>query len=218
MQRVFFLGLGALAILGSVPAKADAGDILIKARGSYHQRLDGFSINLPGENVPVDADIENTTGAEAAITMFLTDHLAAEVSMGGAGYQIKDSTGRRLVSADLLVSTVSLQYHFTPAGQKIRPYIGLGINHLNLYSEAVDLELKNSAPDPFVSYNSKLIGGFAPVAQAGSDIALGEQLFLNFDVKYTSRKTEVRIEREIRATEVRRLSSVIVGLGLGFRF
>lgn len=218
MQRIFAFVLASIAALAGQPASADPGDILLKARGTYHQRLNNFAIMLPEEDVPVDAEIQNTAGAEAAIALFFTDNIAAEFSLGGAGYQVTESKGRGLVSANLLMSTATLQYHIAPDGKRIRPYIGLGVTHLNLYGEDTEVDSKNPAPDSFSSYNSRITGGFAPVAQAGADVAMGDQLFINLDIKYTARKTELMIEREVRATEVRRLGALIVGLGIGFRF
>lgn len=218
MHRMFMLAVVTAATMVAVPAHADAGDILIKARGTYHQRLDGFAVTLPDAELAIDADVENTVGAEAGLTLFLTDKIAAEFSLGGAGYQVKDATGRGLVSANLLMSTATIQYHFAPDGKRVRPYLGLGVTHLNLYGEDVEVAVSNSAPDPFVSYNSRLTGGFAPVGQAGADIAINDRLYVNLDVKYTARKTEILIEREVRATEARRLGSLIVGAGIGFRF
>lgn len=218
IQRILMLAATVAVAAAGAPAHADAGDILIKARGTYHQRMDGFSLTLPDAEVPVDADVENTAGAEVGVTMFLTDKIAAEFSLGGAGYQVQDDTGRGLVSANLLMSTATLQYHFAPDGKHVRPYLGVGVTHLNLYGEDVEVALLDSSPDPFISYNSRLTSGFAPVGQVGADIAINEQLYLNLDVKYTARKTEILIEREVRATEARRLGALIVGAGLGFRF
>lgn len=218
MRRFILLAAVASATVTGAPAHADAGDILIKARGTYHKRLDSFSVTLPDTDQPVDADVEDTAGAEASLTMFLTNHIAMEFSLGGAGYQVSDDTGRELVSANLLMSTATVQYHFSPKGELFRPYVGAGITHLNLYGEDVEVVLLESAPDPFVSYNSRLTGGFAPVGQVGADIAINEQVYLNLDVKYTTRKTEILIEREARATDARRMGAVIVAAGIGFRF
>jgi len=218
MRKFILLAAVSSAIVTGVPAHADAGDILIKARGTYHKRLDSFSVTLPDTDQPVDADVEDAAGAEASLTMFLTNHIAMEFSLGGAGYQVSDDTGRELVSANLLMSTATVQYHFSPKGERFRPYVGAGVTHLNLYGEEVEVVLLESAPDPFVSYNSRLTGGFAPVGQVGADIAISEQVYLNLDVKYTTRKTEILVEREARATDARRMGAVIVAAGIGFRF
>lgn len=218
MRKFILLAAVSGAIVTGAPAHADAGDILIKARGTYHKRLDSFSVTLPDTDLPVDADVKDAAGAEASLTMFLTNHIAMELSLGGAGYQVSDDTDRGLVSANLLMSTATVQYHFSPKGELFRPYVGAGITHLNLYGEDVEVVLLESAPDPFVSYNSRLTGGFAPVGQVGADIAINEQVYLNLDVKYTTRKTEILIEREARATDARRMGAVIVAAGIGFRF
>lgn len=218
MRRLFMLAAAAVATAASAPAQADAGDILVKARGTYHKRLESFSITLPGGEQPVRADVEDTSGAEVGVTMFLTDHIAMELALGGAGYRVKDGQGNSLVSADLVTSTVTVQYHALPEGEVFRPYVGAGVTHLNIYGEDTEINLLATPPDPLVSYRSRLTGGFAPVGQVGADIAINDRLYFNLDVKYTSRKTEILIESEARATDSRRLGAVIVGAGVGFRF
>jgi outer membrane protein len=208
----------AVASLASVPAQAEAGDILIKTRGTYSMRLDDFIVTLPDADEPVGANVVDTPGAEASLTMFVTDHLALEFSLGSAGYEVEDDSGRGLVSANLLMSTATIQYHFAPEGKVLRPYLGVGLTHLNLYSEEVETELLESSPDPFIAYNSRLTGGFAPVAQVGADIAVNERLYFNLDAKYTIRQTEILIEREARATDSQRIGALILGAGFGFRF
>lgn len=218
MRRFTVFAAALAAAVTSVPAHADAGDILIKVRGTYHKRLDGFEVTLPDTEQPVAADVEDAVGAEASMTMFLTQHIGVELSMGGTSYKVSDASGRGLVSANLLMTTATIQYHIAPDGKRLRPYVGVGLSHLNLYGEDVEVELLDSAPDPFVSYNSRLTGGFAPVGQVGTDIAINEQIYLNLDVKYATRKTEILIEREARATDARRMGAFIVAAGIGFRF
>jgi len=218
MRKLFMLAAASAASVTSVPAHADVGDILIKARGTYHNRLDGFVVTLPDTDQPVAADVADAVGAEASMTMFVTEHLGVEFSIGGSSYKVSDANGGGLVSANLLMTTATIQYHIAPDGKRLRPYVGVGLSHLNLYGEDVEADLLDSAPDPFVSYNSRLTGGFAPVGQVGTDIAINEQIYLNLDVKYATRNTELLIEREARSTDVRRMAAVIVAAGIGFRF
>jgi outer membrane protein len=206
------------ALLGSAPAYAEVGDILVKGRGTYHNRLDGLTLTLPNGDEPVESGVEDTVGAEVSLTMFLTNRIAFEAALGSAGYQLRDPSGNKLVSANMLMSTATVQYHFAPDADVFRPYAGAGVTHLNIYGEGADVALLNFAPDPFASYSVRLTSGFAPVAQIGADIAVNDRIYLNIDAKFTSRKTEVLIEREAQTAASRRLDSLIIAAGVGFRF
>lgn len=218
MREMTMLAAAIAALLGSAPANAEVGDVLVKARGTYHNRLDGLTLTLPNGGEAVESGVEDTVGAEVSLTMFLTNHLAFEAALGSAGYQLRDPSGDKLVSANLLMSTATVQYHFASDDEVLRPYVGAGVTHLNIYGEGADIALLNFAPDPFASYSVRLTSGFAPVAQIGADIAVNDQIYLNLDAKYTSRKTEVLIEREARTDGSRRLDTLVVAAGVGFRF
>lgn len=218
MRKLIYLSAVSAVAVAATPAFAEAGDILVKARGTYHLRFDGLSVELPDSAEAVNAVVDDAAGAEASLAVFMTNNIALEVSLGATVYDVRDTTGRQLVSANLLMSSATLQYHLSPDGKRLRPYLGVGVTHLNLYGDKVDVALSNASRDQFASYSARVTGGFAPVAQAGADLALSERVFANFDVKYTARKTEILIARETSSISEQRLGALVLGIGMGFKF
>lgn len=117
----------ASAVALTAPAYAvERGDMLIKLRGTYGLRTqsDDVSFTLRDDS-NVTAKVDNTIGAELSMTFFLTDHVATEVSIGGAPYDIKNPASATLVSAGLIMPTATLQYYPVKEG-RLRPYVVTG--------------------------------------------------------------------------------------------
>jgi len=218
MRKSLITAAALSAVALNAPAQAETGDVLVKLRGSYHKRLDDFSLTLPGSPQPVTVSAEDTAGAEASFTMFLAKKMALELSIGAAGYQVQDPLDRKLVSANMLMSTATIQYHPAPESKLIRPYVGVGLTHINLYGEDAQPTLIDPSASSSVSYKARLTSGFAPIGQIGSDVAISKSVYLNLDVKYTMRKTEILLESETFTTDSRNVASVIAAAGVGFRF
>ena len=127
-----------------------------------------------------DISIGSGIGFELSGSYFLTDNIAAEISMALYNKKVKiqsllnSSTVNLPVSyntsfstqAKLMPLTAILQYHIAPYG-KISPYIGGGY-HLTLASASAGSKMKN---------------GHGVVLQAGFDGWLDENVSVNFDVK-----------------------------------
>lgn len=98
-----------------------------------------------------------------------------------------------------------LQYHFD-AGHGIKPYVGAGVNYTMFFGEDAkdvdSLELENS---------------FGWGLQAGVDIHLRDNWFLNVDVKKLWLDTEAKVNGGAITTDVA-IDPWIVGVGLGYRF
>lgn len=218
-MRRFILAAAAIgALVSSVPAHAEAGDLLVKARVTYHHRSEGFSFTLNDQAGIVDAFVNDAVGAEASATLFLTNHLATEFSLGGVAYDLEDGTGGGVLSAGLLMSTATVQFHPLGDSAVVRPYVGAGMSYMNIYSEELRDVIINEAASPFTPYSAGVRGGIAPVGQVGADIAVSQRLYVNVDAKYTSLKTEVYVQNETRQTVARRMGSLVVAFGVGFRF
>lgn len=218
-MRSFIIAAAAFgALMSSVPAHAEAGDLLIKARATYHHRSEGFTFTLTDQAQVVEAYVNDAIGGEASATLFLTDHLATEFSLGGVTYDLEEDTGEGVLSAGLLMSTATVQYH--PLGDRavVRPYIGAGLSYMNFYGEQVQEVIINDASAPSTPYTSGIRGGISPVGQVGFDIAINQRMYVNIDGKYTSLKTEVYLENQDRQTVARRMGSLVVAGGVGFRF
>jgi outer membrane protein len=99
---------------------------------------------------------------------------------------------------------LTLQYHFdTNAGFK--PYVGAGVN----YTRFSNVNVLGGAAD--VDRNS-----FGLALQAGVDIPLSKDLYLNIDVKKVYIKTDVSAGGVPAGTF--KVDPVLFGVGLGWKF
>jgi outer membrane protein len=219
-MRSVTLALAALAAMAlSTPAAAEPGDMLIKIRGGYVLRTGSSVVTVDVGGTPVSAKAKAAPGGEASLTFFMTDHLATELTLGGAPYDIKDRSGKTLVSAGLITPTAMLQYHLMPASKQFRPYVGVGLSYANFYSEKAGEVLTNRVVTPAISYSADIKDGLAPVAQVGADIAINEQLYINIDAKYLGANSKLTLDQGGTSQTVsHRMRSIIMGAGVGFRF
>ena len=161
----------------------------------------------------LDASIDNSIVPELDFTYFFNKNLAVEVIAGVTPHTVDGKAG---LASDgevgdvwLLPPTVLLQYHFD-LGNGIKPYLGAGVNYTVFFGE--------DATGPNYS-NLKIDNAFGFAAQAGVDIHLEGNWFLNVDVKKIWMDTELSVDLGVNAvtTDVD-VDPLIVGVGLGYRF
>jgi len=213
----------AMAVIAGVamtsPAMAAPGDILIKIRGGYALRTGSSAVTVNVGDTPVTTRARGAVSGEASLTFFMTRHLAAELTLGGAPYDLEDSKGRSLVSAGVITPTAMLQYHPMPDSKTLRPYVGIGLSYANFYSEKAGEILTDRHVFPPISYSASLKGALAPVAQIGADIPIDDQFYINLDAKYLGANTKLTLEQGSDSQTVsHRMRSIVLGAGVGFRF
>lgn len=160
-----------------------------------------------------DLSIDNSVVPELDFTYFFNKNLAIEVIAGVTPHDI-DAKGTisglgNIGDVWLLPPTVTLQYHFD-LGNGIKPYVGAGLNYTVFFNE-------DSGPN---FRNLELENGFGFAAQAGVDIHLQGNWFLNVDVKKIWLDTEasVNLANGTHVTADVDVDPLIIGVGLGYRF
>jgi outer membrane protein len=155
-----------------------------------------------------DLSIDNSIVPELDVTYFFNRNLAIEVIAGVTPHDIEGKGSLANVdvgSAWLLPPTVMLQYHFD-TGHGFKPYLGAGVNYTVFFNEDAkdvdSLDLENN-------------WGWG--LQAGVDIPLRDNWFLNVDVKRLWLDTEARVNGGDIIADVK-IDPWIVGVGLGYRF
>ena len=198
-------------------AFAEAGDWLIRARGIGIVPT-GDSASIKPDLTAGGIDVQPDFVPELDFTYMATDNLGVELILAVANHDI-EATG--LISgvgtaADIwhLPPTLSLQWHFFP-DSNIRPYIGAGINYTIIFAEDASGSLETALGPTEVSADNSV--GWA--VQAGVDIDLTDDIFLNLDVKYVDIDTDVELKSGgvTRAADLS-IDPIIVGVGLGVRF
>lgn len=157
------------------------------------------SVHLQSQSVP-----------EIDFTYFMTNSLALELIAATATHsaRVYNSTlgNLDLGEVSLLPPTLLLQYHHEFG--KLKPYVGAGINYTFFYG---------GDPGQFkgVSYDNS----FGWAVQAGADYEIGNNMYLNFDIKRIALSTKVVVDKS--GTLVKSdldINPYVVGLGVGYRF
>lgn len=184
----------ALALVAALPTATLADDWMMRVRAV--QIAPDVSSSLAG------LDVSDEWVPEVDFTYFLTKNVGMELILGTARHEVT-LNGTSLGKLNHLPPTLTLQYHFNPTGA-VKPYVGAGINYTRFYN--VDL--------PGLKVDNNSFGG---ALQAGVDIAVTKNGYLNLDVK------KIWIDTTVKTTGGAYVSSldidpVVWGIGYGFRF
>lgn len=215
------LTVTTIAVSGfdATPATAlDQGDWLVRGR------VIGLVPTSDSDGISPDL----TTGSVAAqpayvpeldFTYMATENVGLELILATSKHDI-DGKGAiaglgKAGETWLLPPTLLVQWHFMPK-EKIRPYIGAGVNYTITYGENATASLENALGGPT---DVKLSNSFGWAVQAGVDIDINENWFMNVDVKYV----DINVDADFvtgsttRSTNVG-IDPIVLGFGIGYRF
>lgn len=185
----------ALALIAALPTSALAENWMMRVR-AIDIAPDVKSSSLPG------LDVSDEWVPEVDFTYFVTPNIGVELILATARHEVT-LNGASLGKLNHLPPTVTVQYHFNPT-PSIKPYVGAGVNYTRFYN--VDL-----APGLTIDKNS-----FGGALQAGVDIAVTKNGYLNLDVK------KIWIDTGVKAGGAKltnlEINPVVWGIGYGFRF
>lgn len=193
-------------------------------------RVRGIGV-VPNESATIgiiggDANISNALVPELDFTYYFTKNIAAELILGTTkhdvhtvGSDISAIGGPTRYNVDLgsvmlLPPTLTVQYHFNQSCDNVfKPYIGAGVNYTIFY------DVKSGDVVKEVQYDNAL--GYA--AQAGFDLMVTDQFFINADVKRLFLKTDVTVDASNLAPGLSIPAEVdinpwIIGMGVGMKF
>ena len=194
----------------------------------WQVRVRGVGV-VPDEKATIgiiggDISLSNTLIPELDFTYFFTKNIAAELILGTTKHEVAtvgsdisavggpSSAAIDLGSVYLLPPTLTLQYHFL-AEEVIRPYVGAGVNYTIFYNEKQGSAVKD------ISYDNS----FGYAFQAGFDLMVSDNFFVNADVKKIFLKTDVSVDASNLASGLTVPASVtinpwLLGLGVGMKF
>jgi outer membrane protein len=203
----------------------DEGSLLFKIRGFYvatNSKINNFSPSSPNPNASKPSSLANSGyGFDTAMTIFVTNNIAAEISLGFGFYKTKSSdlstvavaygnpnaaTGKRN-QIFMFPVTFTAQYHIAPFGA-IRPYVGAGLSGTYMYTR---------------SHAIKATSGFGPVLQTGMDFVAKDDTLFNLDIKQYFLKSKVTFKKGFLGTNKDVTSKVtlnplVISAGIGFKF
>ncbi|MEZ5557876.1 MAG: OmpW family outer membrane protein [Pseudomonadales bacterium] len=176
---------GLLAAGASLPVTAhEAGDWIV--RGGFHYispksnnaRIDSNVPVVGGAKIEVDEDTMFTFD----VTYMMTRNWGVELLAAAPFEHDIQVGGAKVASTKHLPPTLSVVYAFMP-DNAIQPYAGLGLNMTVFFDENIDI--------PGADLNLDTSLGLAAVA--GVDIDLGDNWFLNADIRYLDIETDAKI-------------------------
>jgi len=208
----------ALAISAVSPAYAEAGDWLVRLRGIYVAPQDDSGHILPG--VPTGSvGVDDAIVPELDFTYFFTNNIGAELILATSPHDINGagaiSALGEIADTMALPPTLTLQYHFAP-DQRVRPYVGAGINWTIFYSEDSTASLESALGGPT---SVSLDDSFGWAVQAGVDFDITDRVFINLDIKYIDIDTTATLNTGgvINTVDVD-IDPIVAGIGFGMRF
>ncbi|OYW38933.1 MAG: OmpW family protein [Hydrogenophilales bacterium 12-61-10] len=185
----------AAALIVALPLAAIADD-------NWMMRARAINIAPDVSSSVAGLDVSSEWVPEVDFTYFLTPNIGMELILATARHEVT-LNGASLGKVNHLPPTLTLQYHFMPSGM-VKPYVGAGLNYTRFYN--VDLA-------PGLTLDSNSFGG---ALQAGVDIKVTENGYINLDVKKIWIGTEVQANGA-KLTDLD-IDPVVWGIGYGFRF
>jgi outer membrane protein len=215
-----------IAAAGSLPEPAHAASQswgpgwMVRLRGiAVEPDEDGHNITANGAPITADITIDNSVVPELDISYFFTSNFAAELILGVTPHDI-GGTGLlqgELGDAWLLPPILLAQYHFNP-GSKFKPYVGAGVNYTIFFNQD---DSGAFLPNAGLTVSGiDLDNSFGWALQAGVDIHLRNNMYLNIDVKKLWLETDATV-RTTAGTTIRAdvdIDPWIFGIGLGWKF
>lgn len=193
--------LSSAAMAQQQPAE---GSWMVRARAVHLDSNNGGSTNPD-----LGLSANNKWLPEVDFTYFYNKNLAVELILTVPQKHTLYSHGGAIGTFKHLPPTLSAQYHFSDLG-KVKPYLGAGVNYTRLSSVNFAPAVA-AALSPSVDKNS-----FGLSLQAGVDIHLKDNMYLNLDIK----KVQIRTDVSSAGNKIGqfKVDPVLIGVGLGWRF
>ena len=201
------LALASLLALvgGSASAQEAEGPWMVRIRALYMSPANNSS-DPTGKLGTNSIHVANKTFPEADISYFFTRNLAAELVLTYPQKHNVTLNGTSIGSFSHLPPTLTGQYHFLPDSM-FRPYVGVGVN----YTRITSYSLAAGTTSLSLTRNS-----WGPALQAGFDVKVAKNSFINFDLK----KVYIQADVSAGGTQLStvKVDPLLVSVGYGFKF
>ncbi|ATC21247.1 TPA: outer membrane beta-barrel protein [Pasteurella multocida] len=202
-KTVLALGVMAALVAGSAVAH-QAGSVIVRG---------GPILVVPNASTNHDVfkfDVNSNAQLGLTATYMATDNLGVEL-LAVTPFSHEITLGNTLVGKTKhLPPSLYAQYYFLDKDAKARPYVGAGVNYTTFFSEKAVL---NGVTD------LKLKDSWGPAFNAGVDIQVADNLFLNTAIWYAKIKSKAtfKVGGEEHKVNVK-LDPTVFFVGLGYRF
>ncbi|MCG8707714.1 outer membrane protein OmpW [Brenneria sp. 4F2] len=210
MKKASFL-LMAATLLPSFAQAHQAGDIIVRA-GTATVRPVAGSENVLGLG---SFQVDNNTQLGLTFSYLVTDNIGVEllaatpfnhkVGLNGVG---------TIAEVSHLPPSLMAQYYFGDKADKLRPYLGAGLNYTLFFDEKFNERGKSKGLSDLSLKNS-----WGVAAQAGLDYNLDERWLLNMSVWWMDIDTDVKFNAAGQQQTIStRLDPWVFMFGAGYRF
>jgi len=218
--------IAAATLTSSSALAVQQGDWLVRARiiNISPNVSSGEITDMSGVPVaaPAGIDVDSAVTLDIDITYMFTNNFGVELLLDLTSAHDVTGTGNiadlgRIGEVTVLPPALIAQYHFMPQNN-IRPYAGAGINYTFFMNEKTTDALTNglgaSSSDMIVDDT------FSFLVQAGVDVDINQNWYVNFDAKYFLIDTMATIK--VDGTNTYQvdfdLDPLVLGVGIGTRF
>ncbi|OYD21142.1 OmpW family outer membrane protein [Oceanimonas baumannii] len=194
----------ALLVAASLMAPAaafahQAGDILVRG---------GAVMVSPTTGTEDTLDVQSNTQLGLTLSYMVTDNWGVELLAATPFSHSVELGGTEVAKVKHLPPSLMAQYYFGNAQSKVRPYIGAGVNYTFFFDE--------DGKGPLSGTNVSADDSWGLAAQAGVDMAVTENLFVNGSVWYMDIDTDVTVNGvHVDNTNIDPIGLMV---GLGYRF
>jgi outer membrane protein len=197
----------AAAVLACAAAPALAGDFMVRARALQldpaNDGTDTAALVRVNTKYIWEIDASYFVTPNWALELIATTPQKQSISLEGSPGQLTSVGTLRH-----LPPTLTVQYHFAPANQVVRPYLGFGVNYTHF--SAVNITNPTYAGLDIDRHS------WGTAVQLGADFPLTDKLSLNVDFK----KIDIRTKATLNGTPIGKIKvdPVLFGIGIGYRF
>ncbi|MFK3923031.1 outer membrane protein OmpW [Serratia liquefaciens] len=192
-----------------------AGDFLFRA-GSATVRPNAGSDDVLGQG---SFSANNNTQLGLTFGYMVTDNIGVEL-LAATPFRHKVGLNGQAVNGDIatvhdLPPSLMAQYYFGDKQDKLRPYLGVGVNYTTFFDE----KFNDNGKDAGLS-NLSLKDFWGVAAQAGLDYNLDEHWMLNMSVWWMNIETKTRFDDAAgnHHSIDTRLDPWVFMFGAGYRF
>ncbi|MBD2805728.1 outer membrane protein OmpW [Xenorhabdus sp. ZM] len=213
MKKISALVLAAATLAPSLTFAHEAGDFLFRA-GTATVRPNAGSDNVLGLG---SFDVNNNTQLGLTFGYMITDNIGVEL-LAATPFQHKVNLPKAGEIAEVkhLPPTLMAQYYFGSAEDKLRPYVGVGVNYTTFFSE----KFNDNATVKQANLNSlDLKDSWGVAGQIGLDYKLDKNWMLNTSLWWMNIETDVRFKVGEEQKEYKtRLDPWVFMFGVGYSF
>lgn len=216
MKKLTALILAAATLAPAISIAHEAGDFLFRAGTATVRPNAGSDEVLPAAGGVGSFNANNNTQLGLTFGYMITDNIGVELL---AATPFEHKVGTRdtgtIATVKHLPPTLMAQYYFGSKEDKLRPYLGAGVNYTFFFDEKFNSTGKTAGLSDLDLSSS---WGFA--AQAGMDYMLTDNWMLNASVWWMNIETDVKFKHETLGQQKvdTRLDPFVFMFGVGYRF